>query len=138
MSFEDTQDIIDGIVDMFDGDRYATTAAIYNKANELMASVNNSIKGSEAIDWALTGKPPINLEGRVKQHMKLSEHRTSYMENLLGYVYDDDVVNQVRQSFDQSVYLGSLTFYYGNIREPSRKVRVRILTRMCWYDIKDR
>lgn len=128
------QQRVEDIVDEYNGDRYKAINWICNKAEELGKSVDYCLSESECIVWALSNLEPENLEERKRQHMNAITHRTHYLENLLGYIEDDDIIEAVRTSYDMSVRIDSLTFYYNNIRDKFKKVRVRILTRMCWYN----
>lgn len=135
MDYGRTQDIIDRItLKQFDGNSYKATIAISNKALELLEKVENSVSSGEAIDWALTGVEPDNLEQKIEQHRNSQKHRTPYLEKIMSYIDDKEIENAVRDSFDQSVKIGSLTFYYDRMADKYKKKRVRVLTRMCWYN----
>lgn len=128
------QQRVEDIIDECNGDRYRAVHRICNKAEELGRSVDYCLTESECIVWALSNEEPKNLEDRKRQHMNAIKHRTHYLEDLLGYIEDDDIIEAVRTSYDMSIRIDSLTFYYNNIKDKFKKVRVRVLTRMCWYN----
>ena len=128
---------VDKLVDAYNGDLFAICNDAASKSRELMKSVNNSVLESEAITWALLGKKPKNLKKRVRQHMNISVPRTSYMNKLLGFIEDEDILDCVKESFTQSVRLGNLTFYYPVKIPDYKKSRVRVLTRMCWFNRRE-
>lgn len=123
-------------VDSFDGNRFAACKALSNDAISLMSKSKDAILESEAISWALSGDEPKDMKDRARQHMNLTIRKTAYMERLLGYVDEDDILDCVKESYAQSIRIGSLTFYYPKNLKKQDKTRVRILTRMCWYNRK--
>lgn len=127
---------VDRYIDAFDGNRFEACKAISNDAVHILKLSGDSIMESEAISWALTGKPPSNIEERPRQHMNLTIRRSAYMDMLLSYVDDDDILDCVKESYAQSIRLGSLTYYYPVKLSKENKTRVRVLTRMCWYNRK--
>lgn len=125
-------DCVSNVVSQCGGNPFEACRVISEKASWLVKVTRGTADASEGVTWALTGKLPNNLKKRMENHMKLESPRTSYMVNLLSYVDDDDVVESVKQSYDQSVAIDSLTFYYPVKLTTGQKARVRVLTRMCW------
>lgn len=104
------------------------------KSIELLKSLDYAISDSEAISCVVSGTVPDNLEERRKQHKMLSTLKTPYMSGLLSYVDDDEVKSCVELSYEESVRIGSLVFRYDSLSDDAKKSRVRILTRMIWYN----
>lgn len=125
-------DPVERLVSQCNGNPFAACNIISKKASWLVRVTSGTADASEGVTWAITGKLPNNLKKRMENHMKLESSRTPYMVNLLSYVDDDDVLEAVKQSYDQSVSIDSLTFYYPVKMTEGQKSRVRVLTRMCW------
>lgn len=133
LSYVDLQKGVQKYLDVYCGDQFKACNAMCFDAFRLYRESGSCLSNNEALSWALTGKAP-DIKERAKQHMNLTVQRTKYMKNLLSYVDDDDVVTCVEESFSQSVRLGNLTFFYPVKIESSKKARVRVLTRMCWFN----
>lgn len=116
------------------GNKYEACVTISKQANHLVDKSNNSIFGSEAISWAITGQPPKDIEKRMRQHMNLAVPKSEYVKGLMSCIDDDNILECVNQSYAQSVRIGHLTFYYPVKISKGLKARVRVLTRMCWYN----
>ena len=131
---EQLQQGVEKFVVLCKGNRFEACNLISLAADKLLVLTQNSVSESEAVSWATTGVAPKNLRERRKQHMLLSVPKTKYLTNLLSYVDDGSIREAVEESFSQSVRLGSLMYYYPTKLSHGQKQRVRVLTRMCWYN----
>ena len=93
------------------GNQFQACNLIASNAGKLMRLAENSILESEAVNWALTGKKP-DVKARIKQHMNLTVPKSRKVNQILGYVEDEDVLDCVEASYAQSVRIGCVTFYY--------------------------
>lgn len=133
MSFYDLQRGVRYYLHLNNGDQFKACNAMCNEAEKLHKKYP-VFDGKECLVYALTGKLPVSLHDKERQYMNLTVPKTSYMKNLLEYIDNDDIVTCVEESFAQSVRLGSLTFYYPVSISSEDKTRVRVLTRMCWFN----
>ena len=115
------------------GSPYAAIHYISQSARKKRQQVDNRILESEAITWALTGVQP-KLRKRVRNIS--DEYNLSYLDEVLSYVDDDEVCTSVRESYSQSVKSHHLIYCYHNNLDEDRKARVRVLTKMVWYNIE--
>lgn len=125
---------IEQLVDMFDGDRFQACNYIAEKSYELVKLTGDCISSSEAQVAILTGKLDVDLNERRQHKMNLIAPKTEFMNTILKYVDNDDICQCVRESYSQSVRIGSITFYYPVHLSSEDKTRVRVLSRMCWYN----
>lgn len=133
MSFYDLQRGVRYYLHSNDGDQFKACNAMCNEAEKIHKKYP-VFDGKECLVYALTGKLPVSLHDKERQYMNLTVPKTSYMKNLLEYIDNGDIVTCVEESFAQSVRLGSLTFYYPVSISSEDKTRVRVLTRMCWFN----
>lgn len=133
MSYNDLQKGVSRYLYACNGDQFKACNAI-SKVSEHLLNKFDMYDGCEALLWAITGHPSVSVYERTKQKMNATVPKTQYMKNLLGYVSDDNVTRCVEESFSQSVRIGSLTFYYPVHISKENKSRVRVLTRMCWFN----
>lgn len=115
------------------GSPYAAVNYISKAARRKMKQHNNIILESEAISWVLTGEEP---RARKCKSLYDISHDLPYLEEILCYVDDEDVCESVRESYKESLGAHHLIYCYHNNLDEFRKSRVRILTRMIWYNIQ--
>ena len=132
--FDDLQKGVRRYVDSCNGNQFEACIQISEDTRKLLNNLENCISEKEALSCVLNDKLPDNISERKNQHMNLSVRKTQYMKNLLSYVENDDIVKCVEESFAQSTRLGHLTFYYPVKLQKEQKTRVRVLTRMCWFN----
>lgn len=115
------------------GSPYAAVNYIAKSARKKLKESNNGILESQAISWVLTGKEP-------KVHRRMPVYNSSlnipYVDEVLCYVDDEEVCESVRESYNESLLAHHLIYCYHNNLDEFRKSRVRILTRMIWYNIQ--
>lgn len=133
MPYKDLQKGVSKYLNACGGDQFKACNAI-SKVSKYLLNKFDMYDGCEALLWAITGHPSVSVYERAKQKMNVTVPKTPYMKNLLGYVSDYDIVRCVEESFLQSVRIGSLTFYYPVHISRESKSRVRVLTRMCWFN----
>ena len=116
------------------GNPYAAVNYIAASARKLAAKYNNLILDSEAINWLVTDNKPAILN---KQHTisTKGDYVRSYVDEMLSYVDDTDVCDSVRYSINTSRDANHLIYVYTNVPDEFRQARVRILTRMIWYNL---
>lgn len=115
------------------GSPFAAINYIAKSARVKRQQVDNRILESEAITWALTGIQP-QLRERV--HTVDEWYNISYLDEVLSYVDDEQVADSVRESYSESARTHHLIYCYHSSLDESRKARVRVLTRMIWYNIQ--
>ena len=115
------------------GSTYAAVNYVAKESRKLMMQCNNELLGSEAITCVLTGQPP------KRKHRHLSDkdlYSSSIVDDVLFDVNDDSVEESVRDSYEASLEQHHLIYcYHSELTEP-QKARVRVLTNMIWYNIK--
>ena len=116
---------------------YQASNTIAEVADLLIKLTDDSIMESEAVNWALTGEKPGCIRTRIRQHMNLTVPKSARINQILSYVEDSDILDCVEESYAQSVRIGAITFYYPVKISQSKKARVRVLTRMCWFNRKE-
>lgn len=117
------------------GDAYQAVNHIAAQARKLAESHNNVILHSEAINWVITGVKPDILEQVDKLPDKPNFFR-SYVDEALAYVSDGPVRRSAKSSIFASKSARHLIYIYRDVSDPHRRARVRVLTRMVWYNLK--
>ena len=113
------------------GSNYAAVAYITKLARKKMSSRNYQMLESEAISWVLTG-----VEPKVRKKIDIRAHfEYNIVEDILCLVDDVAVCKLVRKSYGESLKRHHLIYCYHSTLDKGRRSRVRILTRMIWYNI---
>lgn len=116
------------------GSSYAAVNYISSEARKLASKYDNLILHSEAIDWIITGEKPKILSDIGKLCTR-PNYVKSYIDEVLCYIYDINVCESVRHSINASRSSNHLIYVYKDVPDRSRQARVRVLTRMIWYDL---
>lgn len=117
------------------GNSYAAVNYIAKQAKKLASDNDNKILYSEAITWLLTGDKPKVLDIILAREQKAHIH-TDYIDDLLSLVDNPLICQSVRQSIKASKLCNHLIYFYTHLSDDNDKARVRILTRMVWYNQK--
>lgn len=116
------------------GSTYAAVNYIAKSARQKRNQVDNRILESQAITWVLTGIQP----KLSKRAINISDWANlNYLDEVLSYVDDENVCVSVRASYSKSAELHHLIYCYHTDLNDSQKARVRVLTRMIWYNIQE-
>lgn len=104
-------------------------------ANELRKKHKNLLACNEALSATLSGILPSNLEERkTLKHLK-NKYLQRYVSSVLADVDDIEVKLSVLQSINRSQLSNSLEYEYLDSLTSSQQARVRILTRLIWFNI---
>ena len=114
------------------GSTFAAVNFIAKLAREKREQSNYSLLESEAISWVLTGKEP------PKNRYPKSDilHHVFEISDLLSEIDDEEVAESVWQSYEISLKEHHLIYQYQEGMCEGQKARVRILSRMIWYNIQ--
>lgn len=117
------------------GSKFAATTFVAEEARKLAEKYHNVITHAEALHWVLSGEVPENIikhdEIIKRRNARALGDATGYLSNIL----DDEVRQSVLKSLRVSKKAGHLIYCYEGVHDPSRKCRVRILTRKLWYEL---
>lgn len=113
------------------GSPYAAVNFVAKSARNKLLATNNQILDSEAISWVLTGIAP-----ELRKRRKIYDYSVTirYIDDVLACVDDEEVCECVRNSYEQSLESKHLIYSYNNELDDDRKARVRVLTRMIWFN----
>ena len=104
-------------------------------ANKLRKKHKNLLACNEALSATLSGILPSNLEERkTLKHLK-NKYLQRYVSSVLADVDDIEVKLSVLQSINQSQLSNSLEYEYLDSLTSNQQARVRILTRLIWFNI---
>lgn len=109
--------------------RYAVVNDIGKKARELAKEYDNTIFHSEAISCLINGVKP------EPRYVFRDEYEATVIKEMFCYIDDISVKNAVYDSFYKSKHCNNLVYMYNDITDEPRKSRVRVLTRMLWYQL---
>lgn len=104
---------------------------VSNQARSLADRSGNSILHSEAISMVLKGEQT----DIISDDELIDEYESKYIKELFMYIDDKDIKDAVYDSFYDSKLKKNLVYVYNNISDVHKKARVRILTRMLWYNL---
>lgn len=128
---------IDKWIEVCGGNKYAATRVFIRAVRSLAKKYNYLILDSEAISWLLTGEKPKIIEWNAKYgRRKLASH-LNYMDDLMTSVDDDTIKDAVRDSVAQSLEQHHLIYVWKGSLDEYRASRVRVLTRMIWYNLQE-
>ena len=115
------------------GSRYAAVRYVSNLARSRSSKSKYHIQESEAITWILTGKEP---KYRTRLYMDPIKYDVCILEEILEYIDDRKICESVSSSYEASLEYHHLIYVYQEGLSQSQQARVRILTRMVWYNIE--
>jgi len=118
------------------GNQYVAINYISSLARKLNTIYRNAhVSESKLITWVLTGNCPYSKEDL--------EHRLTYdpdierMNSILCYVNDEEVCEEVRHLYKESLHNKNLTLSCNNNLDTFRRSRANVLLRMIWYDFSE-
>ena len=95
------------------------------------------VVGSEVFSWILTGKEPKNIKKYLRDALSDKSYVDEYIDEVLCYIDDSEVSEDVRLSLIKSLKKNYLLYNYKNTRKNDfKKSRVRILTKIFWHEIQ--
>lgn len=112
---------------------YSAINYIANQSRNLTKSTNNLILDSEAISWFLTGEKPSILSD-IDKIKKQNRKKIVHITDILSYVDDISVCESAMTSLRVSKQAGYLIYVYKDVPDEDRQARVRVLTRILWYN----
>ena len=110
---------------------YSDVMSISNQARELSKRSGESILHSEAISRVLKG----DTSKIVFDDDVIDEYESKYIKEMFMYIDDKEIKDAVYDSFYDSKKNRNLIYVYNEITDENRKSRVRILTRMLWFNL---
>ena len=110
---------------------YSDVMSISNQARELSKRSGESILHSEAISMVLKG----DTSKIVFDDDVIDEYESKYIKEMFMYIDDKEIKDAVYDSFYDSKKNRNLIYVYNEITDENRKSRVRILTRMLWFNL---
>ena len=110
---------------------YADILSVSKQAKDLAKRSGEAILHSEAISMVLKGETS-NL---ISDDEVIDEYESKYIKEMFMYIDDKDIKDAVYDSFYDSKKNHNLIYQYNDIIEPDRQARVRILTRMLWFNL---
>lgn len=116
------------------GSAYRATNTIAAKARKLKESCHHVISDSEAVDWAITGVPPENLDNalKVKAQKDVGISKEDRLSLVLDTIEQEDIREAVLKSYKLSVKNHQVSFDYNSIKDRGTRTRIRILTRVAF------
>lgn len=117
------------------GSAHAAVMYVVRAARKLAAKYDYIILDSEAISWVLTGERPkvVNKYIQCLDSRKTSD--IAYIDDILSGVDDEEVCNCVKESIKESRSSNHLIYLYKGVLDDCKKARIRILTRIIWYNL---
>lgn len=70
----------------------------------------------------------------ISDDLIIDEYESRYIKEMFAYIDDKDIKDAVYDSFYDSKKNKNLIFIYNDIDDESRRARVRILTRILWFN----
>lgn len=109
---------------------YPSITFIASEARKLRFSLDYDITESQALAWVLSGVTP----ERHKIPIKDLEYSVSLEDRLLKYIDKPSIKKSVKMSVEDTEIHHHLIYRYTADLNDSEKARVRILTRVIWYN----
>lgn len=134
MNFKSYNEHFNEIVSKFNGNRYQAVQYIQKQSRKLLEYTDNRITDSEAITWVLTGEKP-DYESRKTFNEITAKYEDAYVDEILCYIDDKQVCESIRLSISKSKKSKNLVYRYTKGLDESKKSRVRVVTRIIWYNL---
>ena len=134
MNFKSDNEHFNEIVSKFNGNRYQAVQYIQKQSRKLLEYTDNRITDSEAITWVLTGEKP-DYESRKTFNEITAKYEDAYVDEILCYIDDKQVCESIRLSISKSKKSKNLVYRYAKGLDESKKSRVRVVTRIIWYNL---
>lgn len=135
MSFYEDSKNFKAWVERYNGNVYRAVYELGQAASKLVKKCNNKISNSEGISWLLNGNKPEYEHRRTYSDTKRAIIE-EYIDTNLELVDDKQICTCVRSSVWDSLNHRYLLYNYNGVEEESRRARIRILTKLIWYEIK--
>ena len=113
------------------GSSFAAVMYSAKLARKHLTECCNAVPDSVALEWAITGQKPDNLEEKIKQTLT---SKTPYLQSALSEIDDKLIRECVANSYRKSIINKKLTYDYKNIRSKFLKSRIRVLTRILYLN----
>lgn len=114
------------------GNRYIATSYIAHAARKFSTELPRYIIESYLIHWVLVGEDPKHIKASIRD-----DADTRYMNEILCYVCDQEVVSAVREMYSMSVKARHLVYESNMNLNANQLDRAKILLRMIWYQFED-
>lgn len=134
MNLKSDNEHFNEIVSKFNGNRYQAVQYIQKQSRKLLEYTDNRITDSEAITWVLTGEKP-DYESRKTFNEITAKYEDAYVDEILCYIDDKQVCESIRLSISKSKKSKNLVYRYTKGLDESKKSRVRVVTRIIWYNL---
>lgn len=122
-------------VDRYNGNVYKAVYELGQAAAKRVKDCNNKISNAEGISWVLNGHKPDYEHRRAYWDTKKAIIE-EYIATNLELIYDKKICKCVRSSVWNSLNHRYLLYDYKGVDDESRRARIRILTKLIWYEIK--
>ena len=106
-----------------------------NDANNLYSQLNGVISNSESLTYSLTSEIPKHIYQRIPISKVDLRYEYLYIQEALTQVEDKKVKISVIFTLKQSKLEKNLVFVYIDGMSASQKARVRVLSRLIWYNL---
>lgn len=126
------QDKFNKLADVF-GSNYAAIRYLANSARQLMLKDTTQLLDSQALTWAITGEKPVTKHINITL---LDKYNINKLEDVLCYVDDEDVCQDVRTSYEESLKSKHLIYCCNRTTNEYQQARVRVLVRIIWYNLE--
>jgi hypothetical protein len=110
---------------------YSEVMSISKQARDVSKRSGDTLLHSEAISMVLKG----DTTEFISDNEIIDEFESKYIKEMFMYIDDKEIKDAVYDSFYDSKKNHNLIYQYNDIIEPNRKARVRILTRMLWFNL---
>lgn len=104
-------------------------------ATKLEAQYQGRLSSSESLTSCLTSNLPQDIDRRKIVRDSEQLYISRYIKEALTQIDDKDVRLSVLQTLNKSMSENNLTFIYLDILTDSQRSRVRVLSRLIWYNL---
>lgn len=122
-------------VDRYNGNVYKAVYELGQAAAKRVKDCNNKISNAEGISWVLNGHKPDYEHRRAYWDTKKAIIE-EYIATNLELIDDKKICKCVRSSVWNSLNHRYLLYDYKGVDDESSRARIRILTKLIWYEIK--
>lgn len=113
------------------GNRYAAAKYIADSARCFASHLPKYIIESYLIHWVLIGEKPEHIQVKIRDPEDIR-----YMNDLLCWIEDENVVEAVREMYKNSISKHHLVYSSTKSLSEYQQDRASILLRMIWYQFE--
>ena len=116
------------------GNRYLAIHLVSQWARKLGQDYSKyRLNESDLLEWVIVGKCPYS---DFEMAIRYVYHKPTELDQYICYVSDEEVTDEVRKLYAQSINQRKLKLCRNNTLPKHKVIRINILLRMAWFSVE--